>query len=296
MFPITIFAFNRPAEFKRLIDSLKKNPEHLESELYIFIDGPREQKPGEKEKVQKVFDLALSITGFKDTHIQTSESNKGLGPSIIKGVSKVINKHEATIVLEDDLIVQPNFLRFMNDGLERYKNEKGVWSICGYTNKIKASYDYSYDAYFCTRSSSWGWATWKDRWETVDWSFCNWDEWVQLKKQFNRWGGSDCFSMLEGCKNGRNKSWAIRFCFNQFLQDKLSLFPVKSLILNEGFDGNGTNCKKYSRFKFELMDGCLNNFNMPESVEMNTSLFRQALHYHSIPLRIWSKLMYLIKK
>lgn len=295
MFPITIFAFNRPAEFRRLIDSLKKNPEHVDSKLYIFIDGPRMQKHGEKEKVLEVIDFAQSITGFKDIHINVSDSNKGLGPSIIKGVSEVINKHGTTIVLEDDLFVQPNFLKFMNDGLENYKNEKEVWSICGYTNKIKAPNDYPYDAYFCTRSSSWGWATWKDRWETVDWSFDNWDEWVKLKKQFNKWGGSDCFSMLEGCKNGRNKSWAIRFCFNQFLQDKLSLFPIKSLILNEGFDGNGTNCKKYSRFKFELMDGCLNNFNMPESAEMNTSLFRQTLHYHSIPLRIWSKLMYLIE-
>lgn len=293
--PIVIFAFNRPKQLQATLKSLAKNPESEESDLFIFIDGPRKDKAGEKSLVAEVKSVATGATGFKNVMIRESTANKGLGPSIIAGVSDVIAKYGSAIVLEDDLIVQPNFLAFMNLGLTQYKDERKVWSICGYTNKVKAPKDYPYDAYFCTRSSSWGWATWKDRWESVDWSFDHWDEWKTKKKEFVKWGGSDCFSMLESCKEGRNKSWAIRFCFNQFLQNKVSLFPVKSLVMNDGFDGMGTNCKKYSRFKYELMDVSIDHFKLPEEIAVLHSFRNQALHYHSILLRIWSKIMYMIK-
>lgn len=296
MYPIIIFAFNRPDSLKATVEFLKINPEALESDLFIYVDGARDNKRGEKEKVLEVREFCKSIKGFKSITCNFSDSNKGLGPSIISGVSEVINKYGAAIIIEDDLLVQPNFLKFINKGLEEYRSYNEIWSICGYTNKIKVPSNYEYDAYFCPRSSSWGWATWADRWNSVDWTFGKWEEWSKMRKDFNKWGGSDCFSMLEGCRDGKNKSWAIRFCFNQFLQNKLSLFPVKSLVRNEGFDGYGTNCKKYSRFKFELINPDKQDFIMPDSHQVIPSLKKQVLWYNSIPLRIWSKLMYLLYK
>lgn len=295
MVPIIVFAYNRPDSLITTIEALKKNPEAQKSNLHIYVDGYRASKLSDKENVYKVIEICKSINGFKSVICKFSDQNKGLGPSIISGVSEVINTYGSAIIIEDDLIVQPNFLKFMNDGLEIYKENKEVWSICGYTNKIKVL-DYKYDAYFCPRSSSWGWGTWADRWNSVDWTFNNWEEWKNRRKEFNKWGGSDCFSMLEGCRNGKNKSWAIRFCFNQFLQNKLSLFPIKSLIINEGFDGSGTNCKKYSRFKYEMMPEEHLQFNYPESDIIDQQIVKSALSYHSIVKRIWSKLMYMIIK
>lgn len=260
MVPIIIFAFNRPKSFQDTIESLKNNKESQNSLLFIYVDGPRKNNIEDLKNIKEVQRLASNISGFKNVYLKFSETNNGLAKSIISGVSEVIEKYGSVIVLEDDLIVQPNFLSFMNQGLGKYENNKDVFSICGYTNKIKIPSNYPFDSYFCTRSSSWGWATWKDRWKTIEWSFENWSEWVKYKKEFNRWGGSDCFSMLKGCKEGRNKSWAIRFCFSQFLQNKLSVFPVKSLVKNDGFDGMGTNCKGYSRFKYDLMSPSIDFF------------------------------------
>lgn len=270
------------------------NPECENSDLFIFIDGPRNTE--EKVKTDSVKNVAESVSGFKNISINVSNKNKGLGQSIISGVSEIINKYGYAIILEDDLILQPNFMAFIIEGLEKYKNDKQVFSICGYTNKVKCPKDYAFDAYFCTRSSSWGWATWKDRWDSIDWELSEWDKYLAYKNNFNRWGGSDSFGMLEGWKNGVNKSWAIRFCFSQFLQNKLSLFPVKSLVQNDGFDGYGTNCKKWSRFKYELMNPMIRNFTMPEDIEMLNHFHKDALKYHSIPRRLYSKLMYMIYK
>ena len=152
---------------------------------------------------------------------------------------------------------------------------------------------YEYDAYFCSRSSSWGWATWKDRWNSCDWELKDWTAVERDRKAFNRWGGSDCYGMLLGWREGRNQSWAIRFCYNQFRQGAVSLFPLVSKIDNEGFDGNGTNCHKFSRYKFELDRTDNKEFRMPQGVVKNRKLYKESLKYYSIPIRIYSRLMYM---
>lgn len=292
--PIIVFAFNRPESLKTAVSALLQNPEAKESDLFVFVDGPRND--AEKTKTDATADYARNIKGFKSLSVTLSSQNKGLGDSIIAGVSQIINRYGTAIIIEDDLIVQPNFLRFINLGLDKYKDEKEVFSICGYTNKIKLPKGYTHDAYFCTRSSSWGWATWKDRWDSIDWTLEPWDKYTKFKKAFNRWGGSDCFGMLEGWKQGLNRSWAIRFCFNQFLQNKLSLFPVKSLVINDGFDGAGTNCKKWSRFRYELMERDKYEFDIRIPVTLNTYFQCESKRYHSIPARIISRIMYKIYK
>ena len=292
--PIIVFAFNRPEALKNTIHSLLQNEEAKDSDLYVFVDGARPNKAGEVEKVQAVQDIVKKITGFKSIHYTFSEKNKGLGNSIIQGVTQVINQYGKAIVLEDDLVFATNFLSYMNQGLERYEKEEKFFSICGYSNKVKAPKGYEYDTYFCTRSSSWGWGTWADRWNSVDWELKDWDKYSKMGRAFNKWGGSDCWKMLNDWRHGNNKSWAIRFCFAQFLQDKVSLFPTISKVRNDGFDGEGTNCKKWSRFKYEFDKTSNKQIKFPANTILDKELYKSAMAYHGILIRIYSRIMYLI--
>lgn len=292
--PIVVFAFNRPDALKNCIVSLLNNVESKDSILYVFVDDARANKDGEKELVNEVREYVKSITGFKSLHYQFAEKNKGLAPSVIAGVTQIINQYGKVIVVEDDLFVSKNFLAFMNVGLTKYQENKKVFSICGYSNTVKSSKDYPYDAYFCTRSSSWGWATWKDRWDSVDWELKNWNEHKKNARLFNKWGGSDCWKMLNDWRLGKNSSWAIRFCYAQFLQNALSLFPLISKVGNEGFDGRGTHGKKWTRAKYVLDKTENKRFDLPSDNKMNHNLYKQAMAYHSIMIRLWSKIMYII--
>ncbi len=292
--PIIIFAFNRPDALKNTILSLLQNEEAKDSDLYVFVDGARPNKAGELEKVKAVQDIVKRITGFKSIHYTFSEKNKGLGNSIIQGVTQVINQYGKAIVLEDDLVFATNFLSYMNQGLERYEKEKKVFSICGYSNKVKVPKGYQYDTYFCTRSSSWGWGTWADRWNSVDWELKDWGKYIKMGRAFNKWGGSDCWKMLNDWRHRKNKSWAIRFCFAQFLQDKVSLFPTISKVRNDGFDGEGTNCKKWSRFKYEFDKTSNKQIKFPANTILDKELYKSAMAYHGILIRIYSRIMYLI--
>jgi hypothetical protein len=292
--PIVIFAFNRPEALKNTVISLLANEEAKASNLYIFVDGARLDKIGEAEKVKVVQEYVKSIKGFRSIEYFFSDKNKGLSSSIINGVNQIISKYGRAIIIEDDLTFSTNFLSFMNQGLEKYEKERKIFSICGYTNKINVPKDYTADSYFCTRSSSWGWATWVDRWNSIDWVLNDWKTVQSKSSAFNKWGGSDCWKMLNDWHKGKNQSWAIRFCFNQFLQNKLSLFPVISKVNNNGFDGKGTNCKNWSRFKFEFDTTDNKNFQYPSLLRIVPSLYKSAMAYNGIFIRIWSKIMYIV--
>ena len=291
--PIVVFAFNRLEPLMRCVNSLLDNSEAIDSDLIVYVDGPRKEKKGEAENVEAVREYVKTIHGFKSLTYHFSEVNKKLAPSVISGVTEVINHYGRAIVIEDDLVASKNMLAFVNQGLSRYEHTPEVFSICAYTNRMKIPEDYHYDAYFCPRSSSWGWATWKNRWDSVDWELKNWHEVESHAKAFNQWGGSDCFGMLKGWHEQRNQSWAIRFCYSQFVQDKISLFPIISKIENNGFDGNGTNCSTWSRFKSDLDLSERKVFDYPEDTTIHIKLRKGFLSYHSIPIRIYSRLMYI---
>lgn len=287
--PVVLFAFNRPDALRASLQALAANDLAAETPLFIFLDGPR--KEADVEKVKAVREVAMNAQGFLRVYVSSSEENRGLARSIIRGVSQVLERFDSVIVLEDDLVTHPGFLSFMNAGLQRYRGVPEVFSVCGYSNDIRMPRNYGYDAYFCSRSSSWGWGTWRDRWQTVDWDPSP----ASLQKNacaFNRWGGSDCASMLRSWMEGRNSSWAIRFCYSQFLQGKVSLFPCLSLVNpSAGFDGEGTHCKAYNRFRFRMTPQDRRPDRFPDSVVLYPSLCRRARWYHSIPLRAWTRLM-----
>lgn len=290
--PVVLFAFNRPDAFRASLEALAANDMAQETLLFIRLDGPRNES--DVESVAAVREIAMKAHGFRQVEVAWSEKNRGLAASIISGVSQVLETFDSVIVLEDDLVTHPGFLAYMNAGLKRYREVPEVFSVCGYTNDVRMPSDYGYDAYFCPRSSSWGWGTWRDRWLSVDWNPTN-DSLREHAAAFNRWGGSDCASMLRSWLDGRNNSWAIRFCYSQFLQGKVSLFPCLSLVdTSAGFTGEGTHCQTYNRFRFRMAPENSLPPKFPDGVEVIPTVRRRALWYHSIPLRALTRFMNLI--
>ncbi len=237
--PIIIFTYRRKID--KLIESLSKNKLSIKSELYIFSDGNKNEK--DFEEVQEVRKYLKTIKGFKGITIIESSVNKGLANSIIGGVSRVIDTYGSVIVLEDDLIVSKDFLDYMNDALKFYEKDSNIWSISAYAPKLECLDTLNADVYLSPRASSWGWATWQDRWECIDWEvedFLTLKVNKSLKYKFNL-GGNDMFKMLELQMLGKIDSWAIRWCYSQFRYNRYTVYPKASKIINDGFgDNKGT--------------------------------------------------------
>ena len=284
---LAIFAYRRPQALQACLASLAACDGAEALDATVFVDGPADAT--EQALVEETACVADAFEGFRSLVVCRAETHLGLGTSVIRGISRVLETHPSVIVLEDDLTVQPGFLRFILDGLIRYAQDHRVFSVCGYTNRIRIPEGYPADAYYCPRSSSWGWATWKDRWESVNWEPTP-AEWAKYRRPFAAWGGSDCPNLLRDWLEGNNESWAIRFCFSQFLQGQLSLFPVMSLVdASAEFDGSGTNCLRYNRFRFDL-DDRPGPFRYPDAVEVVPAIRRSALRYHAVLIRAWTRL------
>ena len=111
--PILVFAYKRPEHLHNLITSLKQNAECKNSDLIIYSDAASDNQS--MTGVENVRRYIRTITGFASVQIIERETNWGLANSIIDGVSTQIERYGRVIVLEDDLIVAPYFLQFMNE-------------------------------------------------------------------------------------------------------------------------------------------------------------------------------------
>lgn len=240
--PIVLFVYNRPWHTQQTVEALQRCELASGSDFYIFSDGPKDNASSEaKHKISEVRQYIHTIDGFKSIHIQESPQNKGLANSVIQGVSEVIEKHGKVIVLEDDLIVHPFFLRFMNEALEFYKADKRIYSIGGFNYNVKFPDSYQNDVYIVHRAESCGWGTWSDRWDDVDWTIADATAFFKSKRKqrrFNR-GGYDMSSMLQAQLNGKIDSWAIRWEYHLYKHNAYCLRPVNTLVMNIGFDGTG---------------------------------------------------------
>lgn len=246
--PICLFTYNRLDETRQTVEALKCNILASSSLLFIFSDGPKNEMI--TQKVDEVRQYIKTITGFKTIEIFESPINKGLANSIIDGVTQIIKRYGRVIVLEDDLITSPNFLDFMNHSLDFYLCNDKIFSISGYTMDLPSLKFNKKDYYLSYRASSWGWATWENRWQVVDWEMCGYKSFefnIIQQIKFMR-GGSDMPYMLWKQMNGKIDSWAIRWCYNQFKNDQLTIYPTVSKIYNIGFGNNSTHTKTGSHF------------------------------------------------
>lgn len=243
--PIILFVYNRPWHTQQTVEALQKNELASESDLFIFADGP---KPDASEEclanISKVRNYIHKIDGFKSITIEESTENKGLANSVIAGVSTIINQFGKVIVVEDDIVTHPFFLRFMNDALTALKNNKLIFTIGGYHYNFKIPFWYRKKTYLLPRVASWGWATWADRWNLTDWNANNYSSIIKSQTKMKRFsiGGKDLPELLKKKLSGDIDSWAILWNYCMFTHNAYCLQPTNSLTTNTGFDNSGTNC------------------------------------------------------
>ena len=239
--PIVVFTYNRPEHTLCTFNALLKNPLANESDIIIYSDSAK--TANHKKAVDEVRSLLTEITGFRSKKIIHRDKNFGLEESIIQGVTEVLKESEKVIVLEDDMVVSPYFLEYMNEALEQFVEDDRVISVHGYVYPVDFELP---EAFFIQGADCWGWATWQRGWKIFEpnGQFLL-DELVRrhLIQKFDYNGAYPFSNMLQDQIKGANDSWAIRWHASAFLAGKLTLYPGRSLVHNSGNDGSGTHCR-----------------------------------------------------
>ena len=239
--PIALFTYNRADHTQKAVESLLKNAEAKKSDLFIFSDGPKNEKAVEgvrknREYIHEV--RKFESIGFKSVSIIEREKNWGLARSLIAGITELTEKYGYVIVVEDDLILSPYFLQFMNDALEKYKDDDRVGAISAYLNPIDAK---APETFFLRYFACWGWAVWKRSWDILNTDARDLLRQLRWKKcDFDIDNSGPFYGLLYCQKLGLVDSWAVLFYASLFLKNKLVLYPGISCAQIGGVDGSGT--------------------------------------------------------
>jgi hypothetical protein len=262
--PIGVFIYKRPEHARRTILSLLACDGASLSRIHVFADGPKSS--ADAAAVQATRAVAHELFGDRATFVE-HERNRGLANSIVAGTKALCDRYGAAIVVEDDLVLAPYFLRFLNEGLERYRDDPRVMQISGHMFDVPAIRG-TREALLLPLTTSWGWATWKRAWDLFDSKATGWRERLANDGEENRFnldGNYDYSRMLQQQMDGALDSWAIRWWYTVFARHGLTLFPPLTLVVNRGLDASGTH-DRLARPARQAELGSAISFDLPAAI------------------------------
>ncbi len=250
--PILVMVYDRLDSLKKCIESLKKCEESIESILYISSDAF--YKHQDEKKIDAVRFYIQSITGFKKVVPIIHHENKGLNGSYNFAIDLIFKENDTFVFLEDDIVVAPDFLKFMNHGLEFYQNDSKIISISGFSHSVFFDVDSSLksEVYFTNRWCPWGFASWKDRILNIPVLALG-----TLKDDLNEKAfvkkldeiGIDLFTAFQR-KLYQKQSLVLdyRYVHHMIKNDLYTVTPYSTKTFNIGNDGQGTRTRKNLQF------------------------------------------------
>ncbi|MDC0465113.1 glycosyltransferase [Pseudomonadales bacterium] len=237
--PIVVIGFNRPEHLRRTLDALAKCIGFKNSKVLIFLDGPRDHI--DEALCKKVKSVCEKFSWDKpNVKLKVRNQNLGLAKNITNAITEVISKYKKIIVLEDDLIVSPVFIEFMNLGLQKYEKNSKIWHLSGWSPELPVATE---DIYCSEKMFCWGWATWSDKWEyyskDTNRMISEWNP--KAIHQFNYESTANHWNQILFNHLNITNTWAVFWAASIFDNNGLCVNPKKSLVKNIGFDGSGMN-------------------------------------------------------
>ena len=277
---IVIFAYNRPKKTRLLLKSLFAQEEIHNHKVYMFLDGPKNSLD------EKALLKIKSTCNEYNIAIIARKQNLGLKKNIILGLNFIAEKHTSFIVLEDDLILDSNFLDYHSNMLLKYKDDDRIFSISGFSPYLTNVKD---GIYLNKRFSSWGWSTWSSKWNEVDFKPIYSKGNILLRLRFINSLGSDVDRMLLDSIKNLNNSWAILVTFHLFKNELFSIAPRYSLVENNGFDELATHTKSKPRFSV-VYDDLKKAYDTDIDLIPSSAIFREHRSIYSLLNRVKGKL------
>jgi hypothetical protein len=240
--PLVLFVYQRPAHTKKVLNAIANDLLAKDTVLYVYSDGPkRPDNNSEQDRIAQTRALIQDFNGCKEVHLYSKDKNEGLAQSIVNGVSEVVEKHGKVIVLEDDILISPFFLTYMNQTLNLYEKEDRVMHIGSFVPQ-RSGQEKLPETYFLRFMNCWGWATWKRAWQKLELNaplLLNKLQDREDKIFFDLENSIGLLKQLKDNINGKINTWAIKWYSSIFLNNGLCLYPKRSLTSQIGLDGSG---------------------------------------------------------
>ena len=289
--PLAFFAFNRPNHTRRALESISSNDEAKDSELFVFIDGPKTSE--DKKLIEEVKEVVTERPWCKRIEIFENQENLGCARQVVNVTTRCCKEFGRVIILEDDNFLSPYFLRFLNTALEKYENEERIMDVSGYMYPVGLR---SNSSSFMRGSGNWGWGTWQRAWQHFE---SDGEKLLQmirrrnLEYELNFHNSINQLRLLKRQIKGEVDTWDIQWYATSILRNGLTLYPVQSLTQNIGFDGTGTNTYRSMKYDIELLLDPIESY--PDVIEESKELLDATIKYFRKANRLHIKLYERIK-
>ncbi len=239
---VLLIFFARPDHFQQVYEQVKKA---RPSRLFLYQDGPREDRLDDEENIQKCREIVEDIDWDCTVYRNFQTKNIGCDPSEYNAIKWAFSISDKCIVLEDDDVPDVTFFPFCKELLDRYENDERINMICG-LNSIGVTENVSTSYFFCKCSSIWGWASWKrviDNW-AIDYDFLADQESMMLLKDAleNSYHVEYKYLIKDAIRHsesGKAHYESILAC-SRNMQSRLNIIPTRNLISNTGISENAT--------------------------------------------------------
>ena len=236
--PVAVIGFVRRDVLDETLRHLAEAETVLDRDIFVYLSAPRHAE--EKIKTDAVLELVrqYQAASLPNIIIIQRDKNEGAGKNISFAISETLKKTGRAIIIEDDILVSKTFLRYMDEALEYYADDKRIWCVNGYQNAhLKMPKSYPYDVYFNPRNMAWGWGCWRDRWDAVDQDVRDWAEFKKDAKKMARLNeaGCDMAGMLESAFRHGIDTWDVQCSYHMVKNGLYAVEPRRSLTKNNGF-------------------------------------------------------------
>ena len=235
---VMILFFTRPDTLQKVFDSVR---EARPSRLFLFQDGPRNEK--DNEKIEECRKIVENIDWDCEVHRNYCEKNLGCDKSQVAAFKWAFQHTESIVFLEDDCVASKSFFGFCEKLLDRYADDERVHMICGMNHMGDYSSQVNDDYLFAKTPTIWGWATWKRAWEKWDTSFAYLDDDKMLERIYeNIYPKSWAKFQINRArktrddykKTGEISSFELLNAMAMHLQSSYAIIPAKNMISNVG--------------------------------------------------------------
>ena len=216
------------------------------SNILVAIDGPRLNCDAEKRLVKLTQETVAQIDWPAKIETLFRNDNLGIRKAIPDAVSWAISKYGKVVVIEDDVVVGPQFINFASTMLDVFAGEPKIGQINGYNiAPVSAITDSTMDIRFSKYTSSYAWATWDRAWSDYDDSM----EWAtnctigELQELYLSLSGAMVWrTHFQDAASGAVDTWAYRWLATLWAKKRICVSPNRNLIEYRGFEG-GTHTK-----------------------------------------------------
>jgi len=287
--PILFLIFNRPDTTEKVFEIIRKiKPE----KLFVSADGPRANKPGEKEKCDQTRKIIGRVDWDCKVYKNFSDENLGCKKGVVKGINWFFENVEEGIIIEDDCILEDSFFTFAREMLGKYRHDERIMHIgaANFQDGKKRGEESYYFSKFC---HVWGWATWRRAWQHYDVQIKSFGEFksegkikniLPDKKMQQHW-----LKLFRTVYDNRLDTWDFQWVYTVWEQKGLSIIPNVNLVSNIGFGEEATHTKDSAHVLAENVHGKLSEIIHPKEVAQNTEADRYTF-YHKIYRSKWKKI------